>query len=338
MANASVSPNNSATATGDSDDAFSAPFPPLRPGVTTTYTLGVPYSGASKSGTLCGWIDFNRNGVFLSTGVGAERVCGTFAPGSGIVTLTWTGITGLVAGDSFARFRVGYTSSQVQNALSNGDSGEIEDYLVPITNAAIGLTKAAAVNDVDGDGVVAAGETITYSFAVQNTGTVPVDVTVSDPHLGGAVPCGTGPLAAGATRQCPDATYTIVQSDIGTTVTNVATATGRPAVGSDAIATASAVTVLPVVPRVELEKVAEPIVDVDGNGVDAGDTITYTFTVSNIGNVDVDAVSLDDALLGLTDIPCGTGRLASATSGRAPTPPTRSPRPTLVARSPTSQR
>ncbi|MEO5902322.1 MAG: GEVED domain-containing protein [Ilumatobacteraceae bacterium] len=310
VANASVSPINSATATGDTDDAFSAPFAPLRPGVTTTYSLGVPYSGASKSGTLCGWIDFNRNGAFLSTGPGEERECGAFAAGSGVVTLTWSGITGLVAGDSFARFRIGYTSSQTMNPLSNGDSGEIEDYLVPITNAAIELTKSAVVNDVDGDGVVAAGETITYSLSVRNSGTVPVEVSVVDPLLGGSVPCGTGSLVAGATRACPDATYTVLQSDIGTTITNIATATGRPVTGSNAVATASTDTNLPIVARVELDKTAGVIVDVDGNGVDVGDTITYSFAVTNTGNVDLGSVTLTDALLDLSGSACGTGSLA----------------------------
>ena len=86
--------------------------------------------------------------------------------------------------------------------------------------------------------------------------------------------------------------------------------TATPVTGGDDV-TAEDETSTPIdaLPAIELDKVAGPIVDVDGNGVDAGDTISYTFTVSNIGNVGVDAVSLDDALLGLTDIPCGTGPL-----------------------------
>ena len=47
------------------------------------------------------------------------------------------------------------------------------------------------------------------------------------------VPCGTGPLAVGDTRPCADATYTITQDDIGTTVTNVATVTATPVTGGD---------------------------------------------------------------------------------------------------------
>ncbi len=31
-----------------------------------TYSLTVPVSGLSKAATLCGWIDFNRNGVFAT--------------------------------------------------------------------------------------------------------------------------------------------------------------------------------------------------------------------------------------------------------------------------------
>ena len=87
-------------------------------------------------------------------------------------------------------------------------------------------------------------------------------------------------MAVGDVPAVRDATYTITQDDIGATVTNVATVTATPVTGGDDVtAEDETSTAIDAVPGIELDKVAGPIVDVDGNGVDAGDTITYTFTV-----------------------------------------------------------
>ncbi|ALN64045.1 hypothetical protein GLA29479_3191 [Lysobacter antibioticus] len=121
-------PLTSANAGGDSDNAF-ASLPPVGVG---TYTLSVPVAGfqtvPGASPQLCGWIDFNRNGSFET----AERACAT-PSGSGNLPLNWTIPTGAtyVAGESYARLRVGYTSGEVQIPTASADSGEVEDY--PIT-------------------------------------------------------------------------------------------------------------------------------------------------------------------------------------------------------------
>ena len=62
-----------------------------------------------------------------------------------------------------------------------------------------------------------------------------------------------------------------------------------------------------------LTKTAGGVVDVDGNGTTAGDTIGYSFTVTNNSNVIVTDVAVDDPLLGGV-IGCGAGPLAPGTS------------------------
>jgi hypothetical protein len=79
---------------------------------------------------LCGWIDWNNNGVFDAS----ESTCTTIANGATSVTLTWTSqvLTGPVGtAGTYARFRI--TSDALAAGNSNGpaSNGEVEDYYIP---------------------------------------------------------------------------------------------------------------------------------------------------------------------------------------------------------------
>ena len=82
---------------------------------------------------LCGWVDFNKNNNFQN---GFEESCVNVASGATSATLNWTGISGLTTGTTTARFRLGYTASQVNSPTGPADSGEVEDYAVTITTPA----------------------------------------------------------------------------------------------------------------------------------------------------------------------------------------------------------
>jgi len=100
---------------------------------------------------------------------------------------------------------------------------------------AVGLVKSASVQEYS-----AAGTAITYTYAVTNTGDVPLaKVTVTDPMAGlSAINCsGSGSniipsLAVGASETCT-ATYTTTAGDVKAgSISNTGTATGITATGS----------------------------------------------------------------------------------------------------------
>lgn len=96
---------------------------------TTTYSVTVAVTNNSGSAaTLSGWIDFNKNGIFEES----ERMQSSVPDGATTATLTWTGIAGLSAGPTYARFRIASNPLEVANPTGIAGSGEIEDYLITI--------------------------------------------------------------------------------------------------------------------------------------------------------------------------------------------------------------
>jgi hypothetical protein len=109
---------------------------------------------------------------------------------------------------------------------------------------ALGVAAGPLV-DVDGGGN-GAGDTITYTHTVTNTGNVTLtNVAVTNPLLGGTVPCGNGPLQPGTTRTCQPVTYTVTTGHLGTTLTTTATVTATTPTGTTIQATTTANTPVP---------------------------------------------------------------------------------------------
>lgn len=179
------------------------------------------------------------------------------------------------------------------------------------------LTNVATLNDLNGNGVPDVGETVSYVFAVTNTGSVDLTgVTVAAPLPG--VPVSGGPinLAAGATDSSTfTASYTLTQADLDAgALQNQAKASATVPISglviedlSDDPANAADVdlegdgdpddiTILELVAAGEhtLEKSAV-LIDTNGNGrPDLGETLEYTFTVENIGNVTLSNIAVTD--------------------------------------------
>ncbi|MEI5672350.1 MULTISPECIES: DUF7507 domain-containing protein [unclassified Nocardioides] len=179
------------------------------------------------------------------------------------------------------------------------------------------VKSASAVQDLDGNGPDA-GDTIAYSFKVTNTGNLPLNpVTVADPKVG-AVTCPTGELAPGASISCGPASYTLTQDDVNNgKVDNTATATGTTPAGTatpgvKVTSPGTVTTPVATAPAIDLVKAASAVKDLDGNGTDAGDTITYSFSVTNVGTVTLNPITVADPKAG--PVTCPTGALAPGES------------------------
>ncbi|MEP0262436.1 Ig-like domain-containing protein [Dokdonia sp.] len=176
----------------------------------------------------------------------------------------------------------------------------------------IALIKTGTFNDENGDGVAQVGETISYTFTVTNNGNVTVtNIVITDP-LTGLVLSG-GPIAELDPGETDSTTYTgeytITQADIDAgSVMNQALATGQDPDGGDVtdesdddspIEDDTTITILPQGSSISLVKIGV-FNDEDGDGfAQVGETITYTFIVTNTGNVTITNITLDDPLPGL---------------------------------------
>ncbi len=189
------------------------------------------------------------------------------------------------------------------NEAGNGDTAVVA--APTCAAAAPALTVGKAVSDASGDGVARLAETLTYTYTVTNTGNVLLTSTdITDQFTRG----GTGPATAITCQQAQVApqssisctqTYTVVQADLDAgSIDN--TAVGHAMYGSVPVDSAPASATIRTDSRgaLTLTKKADTPVDVNGNGVtDPGDTVSYTFIVTNTGTVTLTGVAIVDPLL-----------------------------------------
>ncbi|MEU6709377.1 DUF7507 domain-containing protein [Streptomyces wuyuanensis] len=158
-------------------------------------------------------------------------------------------------------------------------------------NPSLSLAKSA-----EPETVTAAGQVVTYAHAVTNTGNVTLTaVDVSETAFSGSgtdpeVSCPGTSLAPGQSMNCT-ATYTTTRTDIDNgEIDNTATATGTPPTGPAVTATDDATVTADQDPSVSLVKT---VVGDDGP-FRSGEVLTYTFLVSNTGNVSLTGIELSD--------------------------------------------
>ncbi|MBK9255216.1 MAG: DUF11 domain-containing protein [Saprospiraceae bacterium] len=154
-------------------------------------------------------------------------------------------------------------------------------------------------------GIYNAGDEITYSFTVTNTGNVTLtNVTVSDP----LVTVSGSPIASLAPGQSNSVAYTatktLTQTDINNgTFTNVATVTGTPPTGPNVTDTDDDTQNFIQTPSVDIVKTGTYVDNAPIGIYNAGDEITYTFTVTNTGNVTLTNVTVTDPLVTVSGSP-----------------------------------
>lgn len=242
---------------------------------------------------------------FTGTGVLPAATCGatTLAPGDGVTCTSTYEVT-----------QADVDAGVVTNvALATGVTPDGDPVQSNDDDAVVGVVATVSlslVKTVAPATVARAGDTVTYTFVVTNTGNSPAtDVHVVEPTFTGTgtaptVTCGptASSLAPGAKLTCTS-TYTVTQADVDAgSVLNVARAEADGPDGPVASLEDDAVVTAPAAPALALAKSASPAT-VTG----AGQQITYDFVVTNTGNVTITDVAVDEVAFG------GSGTLSAVT-------------------------
>ena len=161
-----------------------------------------------------------------------------------------------------------------------------------IQNPAISIDKSTDA------GPFIVGDTITYSFQITNTGNVTLrNITISDPLPGLSAVTGYAVALAPGRSTIGTATYVVTQADIDAgLIVNTATATGTPPTGNPVSGDDSETVTFMQSPAISLDK------STDAGPFIVGDTITYSFQITNTGNVTLTNINISDPLPRLSTI------------------------------------
>ena len=186
------------------------------------------------------------------------------------------------------------------------NNAESED--ITVLNPSIELTKVGTLNDDDGKAGVSAGDSISYTFSVTNTGNADLTaITLSDPKLPALTCAPIASLTQGETQTVictAGASHPLIQADIDLgTFTNTATVTAKDPGGRDVTDDDDDTRTLTQTATLTIDKTADP------DTYDAvGEIIGYQFLVTNTGNVTISALRVDDEKT--TDESCPVSTLA----------------------------
>ncbi|MBI5161842.1 MAG: DUF11 domain-containing protein, partial [Micrococcales bacterium] len=232
----------------------------------------------------------------------------------GVISYAWPGTAGRLAPGQTATATASYRVTQADvdagsaggaatatGAGRGGNTSDTDTASVPITASPdMRVTKVGTARGAGG-----VGDTIDYRFTITNSGNVTLTLVdlvdqlggVTDPSIAWPRPASPGVLLPGEQADAT-ATYTVTQADVDRgTVSNTATASGKPPVGDTILrsSNASLTTVAVAAPALSITETANPT-----SGLTAATTIDYSIRVQNTGNVTVSGLSLTESLPGIT--------------------------------------
>lgn len=229
------------------------------------------------------------------------------------VTITYSAV--MTAGGDGNLRNVAYVPNDPKNPVTPACNPANADGLDPVTNEPCAATNSALpslslVKTVSPTSPTAAGQSVTYSFLITNTGDETLaPVTVAETAFSGT---GTAPVItcpAGAASLAPDASvtcaapYVLTQADVDAgVIDNTAVAIGQPPTGAAVDSPpADAVVTISKAPALTLTKSAAPN---DTASFQVGQVITYSFVLANTGNVTLTNVHpIEGAFTGTGTLP-----------------------------------
>jgi uncharacterized repeat protein (TIGR01451 family) len=282
--------------------------------VALTYTASmsvtkVPSSTAARVGdtltytyTIVNTGDVSLNALSLSDNkIGAIKPAKTtlVSGETTTATATYTVLEGDLPGPLTNIVTVTASDSQNQPVTATATATVSLTYTASLSVTKEPSTKTAAV-----------GDTVTYKFTVKNTGSVTVNaLTLTDDKLGSINPERTS-LAPGETTTA-SIDHIIIETDLPSPLTNVVTAAANDILGQQVTSTATASVELTYTATVEMTKVASPA------SAKVGDTVSYTYTITNSGKVTISDLVLTDDKLGSITLDQSTVAPGGTATGRA---------------------
>jgi uncharacterized repeat protein (TIGR01451 family) len=258
--------------------------------------------------------------TFLSAALGFSSVSASYAALSNTATATGTPAAGTLTNPTDT------LNIPVQTAAPG----------YTVVKSVVSTTTSAGARPTLTDG----GDTITYSYVVDNTGNVSLSgVTLTDPGVsfngGAANALSTGPtLVSGDTDSdnildvnevwTYSATYVLTQANVdaaaGVTdgVSNTVSATannpqGTPVAPTPGGSTLTAETTIPAAPSLTIDKTADT-----AGPLTVGQVVNYTYLVTNTGNVTISGVDVNETAFngtGTAPTPTTTGSTTLAPGG-----------------------
>ena len=241
--------------------------------------------------------DFSGDNLDGSNFTGAD-LSGTEFADANLQNATFTGTTGDATTDVTGVTWLDTTCPDGTNSNEDDDTCLGHGFFSPLL-----LSKSTTST-----GYTAAGQTIPYSYLVTNTATLTMTGVAVTDDLVPSVSCPSGTLASGASETCTGS-YTVTQGDVGAgSVTNIATASASDSEGLVTSAPSSVtVAANSATSSISLTKSTTST----GYGA-AGQTIPYSYLVTNTGTTTLTGVAVTDDLV--PTVSCPSGTLASGAS------------------------
>ncbi len=160
--------------------------------------------------------------------------------------------------------------------------------LMPVSTASVSAQGELSISKSADPTSAAMGDNITYTYTISNSSNVTVNnISLVDDKIGTIDLGGQTSLPAGENTTVT-ATYTVAETDLPGPLVNTATVSGTDPDDNPITDNVTASVELAYAPSIQVTKTANP------TSATLGDNITYTYTITNTGNVTLFNVTLVD--------------------------------------------